>query len=66
MLDESDESAEEEQFTAFAGTGARISGKKVDSPSVASALAKKDAEKQAREERKPVIAANGELVYKVL
>lgn len=68
VLDESEESEQEQQFTAFAGTGARISGKKVDatvsSSSVASALAKKEAEQKQHDDRKPVIAENGELVYK--
>jgi len=62
-FDNSEDSEEEKQpkFQAFAGTGARISGKTDDHPSVVAAMTKNTLHK---EEEKPILTAKGAVVYK--
>jgi len=63
-VDDSDESEEEKRpkFEAFSGTGARISGKTDDHPSVVAAMTKNNT---AKEEEKPFLqGAKGAVVYK--
>jgi len=63
VADDSDESEEEKQpkFEAFSGTGARISGKTDDHPSVIAAMTKNNITK---EEEKPFLSSVGAVVYK--
>jgi ubiquitin fusion degradation protein 1 len=69
LMDESDESEEAEgkdQFKAFQGSGARISGKKVDAIALALIEKKKAEEKKQSEPKAQVITSKGEVVYKPL
>jgi len=62
-FDNSEDSEEKKQpkFQAFTGTGARISGKTDDHPSVVAAMTKYTL---LKEEEKPILTAKGAVVYK--